>query len=368
MGRTMKKTFERVLCSAIAGGLLSVAAVSAQAQSIGVNSKGDAVFNLTGKAEELDLNGTGVAGEIEWFYTSGTTQKTGILIGVTRNVIVNTKGGNDGVFISGLVVSADLNVNTAGGQDDVLVEETFVGDDMRLTTGGGADVVYVGGVAATSLRSTAVDSDDDYVMSPISSVTVDGNMFVVTGGSDDDVGLFDLSVGGQLRMSTGSGSDFVEIGGEEILDLGAATASSVIGDDCDAPNTTTVLSTTSDDSRVIRDGCAIGAVVVGGPINLSLGSGDDLLGLAFLLAHGNLSIVTLSGEDLVALGGVAVYGRANINLGTSHDALLMLGSNFMSPSPDMFNGGAGTDGLFIVGTSFNQPPDIRRFEEEILPR
>ena len=231
----MKKTILCVGMGLTASVLFSPLALS---QTFRVTGAGTAVITLTNDADNLLITG-GAAGEVFFTLNEGEEQ---ILTGV-RNITVNALRGGDTIALQGVDVERDVRVRTRGNDADEMTITGSIGRNLIVETNGGDDNVYLGNqmgplivAGSTAIRTTTGD-DTVSVYNLVSA----GAFSVFTGSGNDTVkleeGELDYTVGTQLnstaRIGTGNGVDNVVVrgitvegqarlttdGGDDVLEL-----------------------------------------------------------------------------------------------------------------------------------------------------
>ncbi len=176
-----------------------------------------------------------------------------------------------------------------------------IADDLKVFLGGGDDLLDVLGVG--------VGGDV--------SIQADGFFTKFFGGRGDDQVLLDqLTIGGNLDVSTGGGADAVLL------------------------ERSTVASDTT----------------------IATGAGDDRLALVGLGLGDSLALDTGAGNDKAFLTGAAVGGPTSVRTGAGDDVLLLHGANPFG-GPVSLDGGGGKDTAEIdAATTFAAGLVVRRFE------
>lgn len=175
---------------------------------------------------ELTIVGLGDANGQPTTINQAATPLT--LSGLTKDLVINLGKGNDWVGLTNLVLPRNLRINSGGGHDrigiggipaatsgnplsarslgaaaradseneepgDEILEDERPGDDVIYTLAGAAEpFVPLGTLAAGPVR-------------------VEGDVLVVSGAGDDELGEAALNVRGGQAILTGAGKDEVEI-------------------------------------------------------------------------------------------------------------------------------------------------------------
>jgi Ca2+-binding RTX toxin-like protein len=227
-------------------------------------------------------------------------------------VLRDTLGPKDGLWIDGL---EDIATLTVGGQVFV------VGVSGQSGT---LSVVRVNPVGALFVTDIAYDSRDTYFdgAQALAAFQAGGRSFVVTGGTDHGISLFELLPGGQLFHHQSRGL-------EDSWDFGhiTAIAAALVGSEVQ------ILLSSSRQSGLVQmilplDTLGVLLAGTGAGEQLSGGAGDDML----LGRWGNDTLLGGPGQDVLVAG----------------------------PGRDSLYGGAGAD--VFVFTADGQPDTIRDFQ------
>lgn len=279
------------------------------------------------------------------------------LLGVVQDVQIKLNAGNDTVSVSG-ASRRDLIIDTGQGNDAVGLHGVSTGRNAKILTGlGNADVF----VESPSIRGDLV---------------IDGDR-----GYHNALILYP-SVGGDLRVTFGTGQDSVSI--NRLLfgapDSGGA-ATSAIGQVANLH-----IATGGDADRVY-----VNQLAVARNMWISTGSGEDSVMLAASTIAGNSFITTGSDNDVVGLDqpspslagstffypfrgptGLQFKGRVVVDTGFGNDTILV--GTFQEPcNPVTFNnrdsltGGTGKDRLVMAPVLYSSPPVIREIERTDKP-
>lgn len=185
------------LVAALVGASPALAAVSVEVDD------GDLTITGTGMSEVVVVEDLG-GGDFE-------VEVNGVLFpasGVTGNVKVDLKGGDDVFLPDPAIFPGDLVINTGRGEDVILLHVVTVGDDLTIRSGSGHDIVILDEVVVVDDTTVKTSSGDDLVS------TSDGSSFgdrlvINTGSGGDGVVLDQTGVVGRTVVSTGGGDDFV---------------------------------------------------------------------------------------------------------------------------------------------------------------
>ena len=253
--------------------LLSVSVMPAHAGAkFKVSSKGVATITLTSASEQLTLTGLQRAAgrerpPITYIYTVDSLETEGTLEGVTGNVTIDAKGGDNTVtitqgFPNNLIVKSgsgndqfklencsignDLKLLPNSGNDLIDIHNCSVGDDAQINTSGGDDDLLISGFGVPDILNITTGAGDDEVT--ISDGTAsftnyfDGNATITTGTGEDSVILglsaasgLGIIFGSRLKISMGGGMDYLQVGnssffGPAVFNTGAGNDEVFLGD------------------------------------------------------------------------------------------------------------------------------------------
>jgi len=279
--------------------------------------------------------------------------------GITRQLTVVTGSGNDFATIAQLQAH-DIFVDTGSGNDgsaDAPINISSVGvrGNVTLLTGSGNDFAYM-------------SSDGNF------HSNIGGNLTIDTGAGDDSLEVVDQTVGKDLNVNLGDGTNTAGIGagiegqfGDNVgttdvrrnFNLNAGSNSDLIGllnlsvhNDLFANLGGGDDSLTADNLNVTRNATFLG------------GGGSDSMSLNFTRVGGNALIDAGSGDDAVSITGSTVpNGRITVLMGTGNDTLNITGSSAKKATLD---GGPGNDTLIsdlgITGNGKQGSIEVRNFE------
>ncbi len=274
-----------------------------------------------------------------------------------------TSGSDDTISIvmndggTAFSIPGNLTINTGGGADSVGIDGfaalgSFVGGNITMngTNSVLIDTVNVGG---NVLINAAMENlDGDYMLS---DVIVGGNYTVFSGNGADnfsltgflatniggsvylsganDVGLYDIqfgtTIGRNLTIIGGNFDDTVvldtAVGGNTYINLGGATTINSLSVDGAYGGAFTYLGGSGADSVAIGGGFT-GAQLFGN-VYMSLGEGDNQVGVAAAGMIGGPSFTLLSGSgaDTVSFAGTFFQTRLFASLGAGADSVSLDG-------------------------------------------
>ena len=129
--------------------------------------------------------------------------------------------GNDGTTINGAAsqtfsgVTDDVRVNLRDGNNLLLLDGTRIPDRLTVRTGDGSDVLFINpqdqDVVIGGNVSINLGDGDNSLVSLEGGVEVAGRMSVRMGDGIDDITLRSIAMNDRVRINTGDGSDDVAI-------------------------------------------------------------------------------------------------------------------------------------------------------------
>ncbi len=193
--------------------------------------------------------------------------------------------------------ATDTTIN--GGSRVIFEGVARIADDLRVFLGGGNDLIDLRGVSVSDDVSIQADA-----------------LRAAFGGGDDQVLLDQLTIGGNLDVSSAGGDDAVLL-----------ERSTVAGD-----------------------------------TTISTGSGDDRFALVAAGLGGRLTVETGAGDDRAFVTQTGVSGRIRLNTGSGNDDLILHGATAFG-APVSLEGGRGKDTAEIdAASTFAGGLTIRGFE------
>jgi hypothetical protein len=227
------------------------------AVSITVGKNGLLKLTGDGAGDTVDIDGTGVAGEVDVFVNGGFVGT----FSAVKTISADLKAGDDTVNISAIQIGGLLDLRMGSGADEVDIDNT-------TTLGGGpnGDVV-IGNDVIVNMGGNAGDFIEWDSTGADLGITV-GNHVTLTGAADVDLdgdgGTFgvepeDINIGGNLKIALTGFGDVNGDGWE--VDI----------DDVNVLGTTTLNGSGAVDRIEVTDSSFVRKVTV------SLGGGDDLL-------------------------------------------------------------------------------------------
>jgi len=309
---------------------------------------------------------------------------------------VDTGGGDDGQVL----LTSEVEIAQIGG--GITVSEGFITNALVVLTGGGNDLATVNNVTAHDIVIDTGSGDDGTSDIPISiyNVLVQGNVTLVTGsgndfayfhsgdertsnikgsvtvnlGSEDDnFEIVDQSIGKDLNIYLGNGTNNAGIGGGLEEQPGEAEGNLTVGRNLNiyggAHTDNVGLFNLGVHNNLFADlGAGVdnllsNTATIGKDVTLLLGSGGDSLSLNFTNVGGNALIDAGSGDDTVSIDFCNVAKTATILMGSGDDTLNIFNS---FAKKLIARGGAGTDtfnnDLGITKNGRTSNTDVQEFE------
>ena len=262
-------------------------------------------------------------------------------VGVVRDVLVRSTGGNNDFAIDRLTAGAKLTVSTGGGVDKVRILSSSITGALGISTGGEADDIGLNSVSVTSNITINAGLNlgrfvnDEFQGDPDRIGIVGGdaiNVTVDTGDSGRDktsgigeVGITGTEISGNLTIKTGNNADLIGVGNdsdlieemEELIELVA--------------------------------GATTGAVSVGNAVSIVSGMGYDRIRVHTLSAK-VFKLDTGLGPDIARINALSVVpntpkSQLSIKMGDGDDRLTLTNTDVSSFASKLVDGGNGSDTL-----------------------
>ena len=322
-------------------------------------------LNNHGKAVlpgSLTIKGTGDAkmitvGPLElgknFSFTNGksTTGETNVLLALNAggNVTVKTAGGDTRVEVNPgfsvfMAIKGNLTVTNGTGVDQFILESVNIGGNVTINDGAGSN-----GQAGYAQFSSMVGS-------PAKSV-IKGNLSLTfaDGTGTKPIAIEDYYIGGNLKISDGTGTFTTEIG-----QLHVAQPVVVHGN-------VTIKGSSSPLTLLVGQNQTMGLDVLK---NLTVSGGtDDTLTLYNLHVEGATKFKTGNGANQVTIDDSIFAGTFNLTGGSSSD-LLSIESTSGSQSPTVFEKAAlihlGTGGNIVSLATGASPHSVIAFEDSFI--
>ncbi len=317
---SFKKLSSLLVGTLVVLGGIAVAAPMADAApgSVVVTSSGDLRITGSSGSETIrisDGNGNDTSYDRVLVSISGVNGASeGVYEGVTRDIIVNTGGGGDGVLLFGdFDIPRHLTINFGRGGGTVESSTGEANGNVRIL--GGNQRLEV------DLRFHKIEGDLEIrngraaAFGSFYGVEVDGRSKITAGGKLH-VAAFDTHFDGGLTFTGSNYRDHLTL-----------TRSRVTG-------RTTINLKGADDSMAMREGTKLN-----GPVIVRLGSGDDAAGLTDSQFNGSVNLAAQGGDDRVVVA-TSVFTHRSV----------------------VFNGNSGVDQLAGEFNVFATPPRAISFE------
>ena len=273
----MRRSFITVIAVSLLGAVSFPAVATANTNQVcEVRSTGSAFCATSAANDQLVLFGSPNPGEFTYeLRVDNNLLELGTLTGVTGDVRINTKDGDDSVVVAGAELPGDLNILSGRDNDEILLIDTTVQGTISMLTVAGDDVVQLGEVNVGNDLVIRTDGGEDTVL--MQGIEVTDRLHVDTGADNDVVDLAGLDVGGTLRVHAAAGDDDVALSGAAVG--GQVTVLGATGND-----NISVVSSIFQDGFVVQGGARddvvfVQDVTVEGSTTLNGQSGNDTLQL-----------------------------------------------------------------------------------------
>ncbi len=222
--------------------MLSLPLYAQATNAISVDN-GDATFNISDRGDVvLEVTNGQTPDSLAYTLTTNGVPSNGVLEGVTGNVSIRSRRGQDSIRLTDLDVVKTLQIITGRandvvelnqvsvgghlyvfsgrGQDTVMATDTVVSGNARLSTGRGADAVYLDGAFdAQAKLLVRTGRGADFVSIEGSEgmpFTNSGPMDIHTGRGQDDVVINNVESANNILVRTGRGADTLELSNNTI--------------------------------------------------------------------------------------------------------------------------------------------------------
>jgi hypothetical protein len=228
------------------------------AVNVTLNAKGILSIVGDGASDDVDVEGTGNAGEVEVFVNGGSQ---GTFLGV-KTIRANLGAGDDGFFVAAINIGGNLDIRLGSGADEFDLDDqpTNANPDAPVFIGGSV-LVNLGGNAGDFVDWDTDDSGSDFGITIGKNVNIEGVADVDLNGDGGDTAVQtdDITIGGSLKIVL---NGFGDVGGD---------LAEVFLDDVNVGGNTTLIGTAAAETIRISDSSFVRRV------EGSLGAGDDLL-------------------------------------------------------------------------------------------
>lgn len=279
------------------------------------------------------------------------------------NLSITGGSGTDRVDISDTELSGDLTVDLGGGANNFYVERqggsggTRIGGNLNATLGSANDNIRfntsLGGLTIVGNADIkAGDGANNWDLDQ--AFSVDGNLSITSGSSDDllnllgtqiegdlaiDLGsavtkdetnLSGLQIGGNTSITTSNGGDKATVNNTSMtgglkIDLGSGTNTVELEADVAAGATTVggnLEITTGSGNDTIRFNTSGNGLDIDGDATIDAGDGTNTFDVDQVFTVGNnLSIISGTSDDLIELKELEVGGDMTMDLGSGANSL-----------------------------------------------
>jgi hypothetical protein len=293
-----------------------------------VNGSGDLIVNGDGEDNDFIMT-LGMNGAVMFSTFEGTIINEVDTAVVSRNIIINLRGGDDRFELWGLADSniagmEQVKVNGGSGDDYVRLFQLDYPTHNSLVNGG--------------------SGNDELVIEHVRTI---GDFKMIGGGGDDQISIDHLDVAdndflgweGAFQIQAGGGDDTIGI-----EDLDAVGLVAVLGGGDDQLNLAT--STITGNATISGGGNHDTIGIVGTALpdtHIALGAGDDSFSMVdSATKYGpDVSVSAAGGNDSVELLNATIAGQADISTGAGHDQVAVVDSS--TGSVDVSTGGGADE-------------------------
>lgn len=329
VGTRMRDRLRKVGVLAVGAAMAITATMTAGAIPAGadsgvrvtVSNAGHLTINGTNNSERIEINANGSGLAVWIFDRQSNLLDVHNVTGVTGNITINLKGGDDRVELGNLTptsVPGNITIKGGSGDDDVATRDLEVGGSLTFLPGNG------GNLAANSELLIAVDS------------TIDGNVVIKSGASGQTVtavslvgsqvagkldarairnrrlgvAIIDSSVG-KLSVRGSGGVDRVhfkqaDLGSNPFVSLGNGDDQSEMPGPVSWSGLYRHRDGGGDDWFWMADSAGLSR------LNLSMGGGDDFFDLGSSLINQGAGSVLNGGGGNDTIDGVSLVPRARV--------------------------------------------------------
>ncbi|MCI0479853.1 hypothetical protein L0Y59_04880, partial [Candidatus Uhrbacteria bacterium] len=286
------------------------------------------------------------AGELRVSAGDGATLINGssdpyVAQGITGNVTITLKDGDDALEVSGVSITGGLKVDGGDGHDDVLVSGSTIGKSAMLkscdadisTTAITLDLVIANTTAGGQVSLSADIGRNARIATVDGDVAVSNasvlNLFSITDKAGGAVSLTDTD-GGQLRIRNGLGDSAVSITGGTMT--GSATINNGTGNDTVAISgllvrgTTRIANGAGNSTTTITDSVFEDAFSdARNCLSVANGEGHDELLISGCTFNQNVRVMHGSGGSLSKVFDSYGYGIIAVRTGAGADQMEFAG-------------------------------------------
>ena len=171
---------------------------------------GDLVITGDNQSNEMYLYDNG-DGSYVMFGENGT-RINGLsgypLDGVSDDIRINLRGGDNRIALLGLDLADDITIRTGSGNDKIILSEATIRSNLRMRTGGGDDSIRIMTSTILGQFNAATGAGNDEIAATHSAV---GSGRVNTGRGNDEVNYFVFATQSSFQQNSGSGEDLMRV-------------------------------------------------------------------------------------------------------------------------------------------------------------
>ncbi|MCL4205954.1 MAG: hypothetical protein KJ000_26010 [Pirellulaceae bacterium] len=254
-------------------------------------------------------------------------------------------------------VTQDVLVDMRGGDDYVLLEDATVARDVKLNMGAGSSLAVLVSVS-TGRHVTILAGRGGQVDAHVVTSTVGGNLHVCGGTGSESVVVTDTTVQGNLTARLGGGADELQIRGGEVgrdLVVNSSTGNDTIGiQGLDVQRDMRIDPCSGDDGVTISD------IDVGRHATIRLDRGLNTVEIDRLQVFARFALTGGRHADRVLVGTEGTGGltsdSANFSMGSGDDTLVLLDSIFRDLAVNM---GTGSTEFYLEVNEVNRKTTLR---------
>jgi hypothetical protein len=323
----------------LAGGATDLTIVAGSTFGGGLSFKGDSA------TQSLDIQTGVLIGKALKLNGGAGIDNFTIREGVTVNANMTFTAVENGQFFgenSSSTCGGSVLFKNASTPHPVVIG--FVGQNPLII---GENVKYVGGSGNDQLRVNATFRNglflddagiNEFILANGSALR--GNVKMITGGGIDVLNVQGGTIEGNVTLRLGEGNNRFTYGIAAAVSIGGSVKMATGSGD--------------DDWRTFG-----GRMTIGGDVSINLGGGTNKVIASANLNGTNLTINTGAGDDVVSIDGMAANTDVRISLGEGADELA--GTLLRANASATFDGGGGTD-RFVENLLTTEPLVIIGFE------
>ena len=124
---------------------------------------------------------------------------------IERQLIINTRGGDDHIDVRDVLISHNFVINSGPGDDMIVISETYC-RDLIVNSAMGSDFVALNENVVLGRLSVGMGGGDDFVFVDACNRVLE-SVRIATSGGDDVIFIGAANIAGGFNLTTSSGSD-----------------------------------------------------------------------------------------------------------------------------------------------------------------